>query len=355
MAEERPKPDSERDPDFQERNWDRLVQEQQRAQKSYDPAIVKAVLAFYLDKLKELPPEQVCPNVAEASSFGAVQAKLPITPKGSTGLQPKIAARMGVPQGNPTASLRSQPLSEPLPKQGCFGHIGKELFTDALTVDNPEVRVELFKNASLEDLQKSSDPVVQFVLALRPLTKAIEDAEHIYDGHMALLGPQYVDARKAFYGRTPAPDANGTLRVTYGTVRGYRPSPEAAMYEPFTTLTGLVAKHTGEAPFNAPPDFLDAAKAGPYPPPFASEELGDVPMDFLADLDITGGNSGSATLNRKGQLVGLVFDGNSESVASNLLFMPDITRSIHVDIRTILWLMKYVDHADTLLEELRVQ
>ena len=197
--------------------------------------------------------------------------------------------------------------------------------------------------------------MIQFVLKLRPLTKSMEDAWHMYDGQMALLGPQYVDARKAFYGRPLAPDANGTLRVTYGTVRGYRPSPERGMYEPFTTLTELAAKNTGEAPFNAPQDLLDAIAAGPYARPFASEQVGEVPVDFLADLDITGGNSGSATLNRKGELVGLVFDGNSESVASDILFMPDITRSIHVDIRYILWLMKYVDHADNLLEELKVK
>jgi hypothetical protein len=75
----------------------------------------------------------------------------------------------------------------------------------------------------------------------------------------------------------------------------------------------------------------------------------------LSDLDNPGGNSGSATLNRKGQWVGLAFDGNSESVASDLLFMPEITRGSHVDIRYILWIMKYVDHADNLLRELGIQ
>ena len=98
------------------------------------------------------------------------------------------------------------------------------LFTDALTVDNSDVRVELFEDASLEDLRASDDPVVQFVLKLRPLTKAMEDKQDIYEGQMAVLAPKYVQARKAFYGRPLAPDANGTLRVTYGTVRGYRPS-----------------------------------------------------------------------------------------------------------------------------------
>ena len=314
MAEERPKPDSERDSEFQQRNWDRMIQAQQRAQQSYDPAIVKAVLRFYLAKINELPKadkDYIFEHFDPMRTFAA----------------------------------QTDESEQAIP----------DFFTEALTVDDADVRVDLFKNASLEDLQASVDPVIQFVLNLRPLTKTIEDAQHMYEGHMALLGPQYVDARKAFYDRPLAPDANGTLRVTYGTVRGYRPSPEAAVYEPFTTVTELVAKHTGEKPFDAPQELLDAARGGPYPPPYWSKEIDNVPVDFLADLDITGGNSGSATLNSKGQLVGLAFDGNSESVASNLLFMPDITRSIHVDIRYVLWLMKYVDHADNLLKELKIK
>ncbi len=78
-------------------------------------------------------------------------------------------------------------------------------------------------------------------------------------------------------------------------------------------------------------------------------------MNFLSDVDISGGNSGSPTLNGRGQLVGLLFDGNSGSVASNLLFMPDITRAIHVDIRYVVWIMKYVDHADNLLREMGIE
>ena len=117
----------------------------------------------------------------------------------------------------------------------------------------------------------------------------------------------------------------------------------------------LLSKHTGDEPFNAPQALLDAAAGGPFAPSFWSEQIDDVPVNFLSDLDITGGNSGSATLNRKGQLVGLLFDGNSESMASDILFMPEITRGIHVDIRYVLWTMKYVDQAENLLEELSIE
>ena len=81
---------------------------------------------------------------------------------------------------------------------------------------------------------------------------------------------------------------------------------------------------------------------------------GEVPVDFLTDLDITGGNSGSATLNGKGELVGLAFDGNKEGVASDVVFNPATTRTIHVDARYMLWQMDAIDGADHLLKEMGI-
>jgi hypothetical protein len=150
-----------------------------------------------------------------------------------------------------------------------------------------------------------------------------------------------------------APDANSTLRITYGTVRGYAPTKGAAVYAPFTRLDEVVKKHTGSDPFVAPKALLDAAAAG-RKGPYVDEALGDVPVDFLSDLDITGGNSGSATLDARGDLVGLAFDGNYESMASDWLFMPEVTRSIHVDVRYVLWVLDAVAGADALLRELGV-
>jgi hypothetical protein len=212
--------------------------------------------------------------------------------------------------------------------------------------------VELFNQASLEDLRRSSDPFIQFALRVRPFTKEREQRSKRYEGQMALLRPQYVQACQAFHAKPVAPDANGTLRVTYGTVKGYRPRPEAPLYRPFTTLGQLVDKHTGVEPFDAPDKLLEAAKAVTAQTMFYDKDIEDIPVNFLSDLDITGGNSGSATLNRKGEWVGLVFDGNSEAVASSLMYLPEINRSIHVDVRYVLWIMRYVDNADNLLREL---
>lgn len=306
MAEERPKPDEERDPSFQKRNWDRTAQSLERMQVSYDPAINKALLAFYLGKLSELPAEQrdeVRGYITESPTTGFIDG----------------------------------------------------LFTESLTLDKADARVDLYRSASLEDLRASSDPFIQLALRLRPLTKAIEESDKTYGGKMLLLRPEYVRAVQALSGRPLASDANGTLRVTYGTVKGYRPAPGAPVYEPFTTLAGVVKKSTGEEPFNSPPKLHVAAAAVSPRSPYYSELLNDVPANFLSDCDITGGNSGSATLDAEGRWIGLVFDGNSESLASDWVYMPDVTRAIHVDVRYILWVMENVAGADNLLRELGVK
>jgi hypothetical protein len=88
--------------------------------------------------------------------------------------------------------------------------------------------------------------------------------------------------------------------------------------------------------------------------PYADASLGDVPVNFLSTVDTTGGNSGSPTLNAKGELVGLLFDGTYESVASNYLFDPVTTRSIHVDSRYMLWNMADVDGAARLIQEMSI-
>ena len=99
--------------------------------------------------------------------------------------------------------------------------------------------------------------------------------------------------------------------------------------------------------------MLDAIAAADYGP-YSSESVGSLPVCFLSDVDTTGGNSGSATLDSKGRLVGLLFDGNWESMISDWDFLPDVTRSIHVDVRYMLWVMDRIDGAHALLEELGV-
>jgi hypothetical protein len=162
-----------------------------------------------------------------------------------------------------------------------------------------------------------------------------------------------MEALLAKAGGLVAPDANSTLRVTYGQVKGVD-AKDGLFYKPQTTINGIVEKNTGEGEFDAPKVQLDAIaafKAGKKSP-YTDASLKSVPVNFLSTVDTTGGNSGSPTLNAKGELVGLLFDGTYESVASNYLFDPTTTRSIHVDSRYMLWNMAEVDGAANLLEEM---
>jgi hypothetical protein len=141
--------------------------------------------------------------------------------------------------------------------------------------------------------------------------------------------------------------------VTYGRVLGVSPR-DGLVYLPQTTLAGVAEKATGAGDFDAPKRELDAIaarKAGKRTP-YADSKLGDVPVNFLSTVDITGGNSGSATLNARGELCGLVFDGMYDTVASDLMFDTEKTRAIHVDSRYMLWTMSEVDGAANLLKEI---
>jgi hypothetical protein len=307
MAEERPKKDAAREPAFQERNWERLKQEQKALEKRY------------------------------ARKLDAELLKLALT----------RAARLGKPD-EVKAVLAPFGVNAPADIDKAV-----ERTYGATKLESAAVRMKLLETATTATLRASKDPLLVTALALWPKLKAKEEREDARSGAFALIRPQYVAALREMTPESLAPDANGTLRVTYGTVRGYRPSPEAPEHEPFTLLSGVVKKHTGKEPFDAPPRLLELAKQK-RTEPYRDAKLGELPVDFLADLDITGGNSGSPTLNARGELVGLAFDGNYEAMASDYVFMPEITRSIHVDLRYALWVLDAVDRMDWLLEEMGV-
>ena len=166
----------------------------------------------------------------------------------------------------------------------------------------------------------------------------------------ARLPPTSPGDYKAAQGESVYPDANSSLRITFGNVQGYTKLDGSAQ-APFTTLEQVAAKATGVEPFDAPQALLDAIADKRYGR-FASEELGTVPVNFLSDLDITGGNSGSPVMDARGELVGLAFDMNWEAVVSNWVFDPDMTRMISLDSRYMLWILDEVMPAPRLVSEL---
>lgn len=281
--------------------------------RSYDPKLDMASLELAIARTAKLP-ENERPNAALEAILGKAASKA----------------------GDPAAV-----------------HAALEKLYKKTKLGDEKARLDLLSKATTKKLEKSRDPFVRISIALEGVTKASEDRAKKYRGQMAALRPVYIDALREFTNGPLAPDANSTLRISYGTVRGYKPKPDAQMHAPFTTLAQMVAKHTDAAPFDAPESILAAAKNSASSG-WVDPELGDVPVNFLADLDITGGNSGSATLNARGELIGLAFDGNYESIASDWVFEPAITRSIHVDVRYILWIMEHVDGATHLLAEMGV-
>jgi hypothetical protein len=209
-----------------------------------------------------------------------------------------------------------------------------------------------------QDFKASSDSFIQAAVAMYDADMRHEADDDELAGNIQQAYATYMKAKIAYMnsrGRAVYPDANSTLRVTFGNVRGRDYGADGTgSWTAFTTVKGVVAKHTGEGDFNAPARQLAAIRAKDFGR-WADPTLKTVPVDFLATLDITGGNSGSAALNAHGELVGLAFDGTLDSIISDWDFNPRATRDIQVDIRYILWNMEKVDHADNLLKEMNVR
>jgi hypothetical protein len=225
----------------------------------------------------------------------------------------------------------------------------------ASKLEDEKVRVGLLEKATTRQLKASKDPFVKAAQRVWPLVKAEEQKDDAWDGNYLLVAPVYVEGMKQVLGGQLAPDANSTLRITYGTVKSFKPGSAAEADWPFTTAKQILAKNTGKEPFDAPAKLLAAIKAKNYGPYAVPALGGEVPVDFLSDLDITGGNSGSATLNDKGELVGLAFDGTTEGLASDVVFDGKTTRVIHADVRYMLWNMDLLDGADHLLVEMGIK
>ena len=207
---------------------------------------------------------------------------------------------------------------------------------------------------SSAEFEASTDPFIQLAVAMYPGDMAREAEAKARNGAIQAARSAYMRGRLAYaesQGRTLYPDANGSLRFTYGKVTGK--SVDGETWHPFTTAEGLVAKHTGKGEFDAPDKAIELIKAKDYGR-WIAPELGTLPVDFLSTVDITNGNSGSSTLNARGEFVGLAFDGTLEGVVADWMYEPSINRTIHVDSRFMLWTMDKVDGAHRLLDEMGV-
>jgi len=303
LALERQKPDPQRESGYQERDLSFIKARLTRLEQSYVASVDQARYA------------------AALARYARIDAS--VRPQGVDALLPAHDALAGLYKGSELSDTAKR-----------LAWIGK----------------------SPEALRASNDPFIALAVRLHDAGMALEERRNEIDGNLERVIPQYmaaVIAWKKSQGKPVYPDANSTLRVTYGTVSPFSPR-DGLVKGPFTTVEGILEKETGKDPFIVPASLKEAIQGKRYGV-FKDAALGTVPVNFLSSADTTGGNSGSAVMNGKGELVGLNFDSTYESITKDWYFDTAITRAIHVDIRYMLWVMKEVDHADNLLKEMTIK
>lgn len=216
--------------------------------------------------------------------------------------------------------------------------------------NTPEKVLALY-DMSLGDMQKKYPNIVQFMTAFVQERNAVLGRTTKFNTDIDRLRLLYQQGMAEMKGTTPYPDANSTLRFTYGNVKGYSPR-EAVRYTPFTTIKGMIEKDTGANPFDVPQKLKDLQRTRD----FGRFGEGDsVVVNFLASTDIIGGNSGSPVLNAYGEQVGLVFDGNYEGLGNDLFYSGDVGRTIAVDIRYVLFVTEKFGNAGWILNEMTIK
>jgi hypothetical protein len=312
-AGQRELPELQREMGFQDRDAARMKQGQNQAQKSSVPASQKRLLAYSFKRMAQL---------ADADLPESFRKRFCHLPK-----EEREAA--------------------------IDAWVEKSFASTRLT--ELEFRLSLLEKTRA-DMEAMGDPLLDYAIDRFKEDFAKRDERRARDGKRMLLRNAYIELLRETMqasGKAIYPDANGSLRLSFGTVQGYQPR-DAVSYAAQTTTAGLLEKERGEWPFLSPPRLLDLVRQRQYGS-YRDSRRGDLVVNYLANCDITGGNSGSATLDAQGRLVGLAFDGNYEAMASDYAFDRQMTRSIHVDVRYMLWVMDAVDRAGRLLEEMGVK
>jgi len=302
---EQEKPDGERAPGFQQRDQIQIEGFLHQVQRRYAPAAEKALLGMLLMRYQALPEELHLPEYDAV--FGRTREQL-------DGALERLYAQTRL--GNEQARL------------------------DSLA-------------AIVSHRVPDHDPLLAAAAQLVAADLRLEDARKASQGELLRLRPVYMQALAHWrqqQGRALSPDANGTLRVSYGQVAALSPR-DGVRHTAVTTVAGIVEKNTGQVPFDAPAPLLAAIARGDFGPTL-DPVLATQPVNFMTNLDTTGGNSGSPVLNARGQLVGLNFDSNWESVSASWWYDPGTKRAIHVDMRYLHWLLAKVYPAHGLLREM---
>jgi len=297
---ERQRPEATRDPETADRNMARIRDRSAREQSNYFAPADQKMLASWVMRSLALPEGQRMKSVQRAFR--------------SSDVEKKIAAMYATTRLNDEAE-----------------------------------RLEMLEETPAQ-LRSRNDELLDFALDVEQDMSEWLERKARWEGAIARLRPVWRRAVAAHAGRPIAPDANSTLRVSFAHIKAYSPR-DAVVYQPQTTLAGVVEKHTGQDPFNVPSFLLEAARQRKKSA-WEDPALHDVPVDFLTDGDTTGGSSGSPVVNGRGELVGVNFDRVWENVANDFGYLPEVGRTIGVDVRYLMWVLEQTPGSETLRKQL---
>jgi hypothetical protein len=231
-----------------------------------------------------------------------------------------------------------------------FDKYTKVLYSKSI-FGSKERMVKFFESPNAKVLEK--DPIFKASLEIFRMLNLIKDEndrtlDSLEKGNRLFVGGlMEMEPNKTFY-----PDANSTMRLTYGTVGGYVPR-DGVSYDYFTTLQGYIEKEIpGDEEFDVPPRLKELHLAKDYGR-YADKD-GTLHTCFTTNNDITGGNSGSPVINDKGELIGIAFDGNWEAMSGDLAFEDQLQKCINVDIRFVLWTIDKFAGAKNLIDEMTI-
>lgn len=306
-AAENTKPDSERKPGYQNRDQERLSNSIKRMDFSFDSAVDKAIFLNRLESYKNFSKDLRRPVYSKElfldESFEKAQKKV------------------------------------------------DQIYSSNFTTSTSMLKI---KDMSLKELNSLNDPLIAFVRAIYEESLKYEEKYEKRNARRQFLKSNFIKLLRKYnnsVNREIYADANGTLRVTYGNVEGIS-LRDGSFYKPFTTLEGIAEKHTGVNPFNVGKNLLEKISKKEYGDYFF-ESVNSVPVNFISTLDITNGNSGSATINSNFELVGLAFDGMIETIIADYKYIPQ-ARTISVDSRYLLWTLDEMEKASNILDEITV-
>jgi len=206
---------------------------------------------------------------------------------------------------------------------------------------------------SLDELKELENPLIKFALELNEQYKTLNSENDKISGALSKLLPQFNEVKKEWKNTQFIPDENGTLRLTYGYIKGY--SPRDAVYSsPITSLKGIIEKSYLGSEYAIPEKLRELYDARDFGQ-FYNPKLKSIPVGLLYNMDTTGGNSGSPILDAQGKLIGVNFCRAYKATINDFAWNDDYSRSIGVDIRYVLWITQKLGGACFLLEEMGVE